>query len=118
MSGVPRDLTEHAVNVYKGMKLIKQTLRCFAKPKRKAIGKEIARLLVAGFIREVKHSDWLANPVLVPKKNKILCMCVDFTDLNKACPKDYFPLSRIEQIVDSTAGCKRFCFLDAYSGYH
>src|SRR6266542_1234616 len=45
-------------------------------------------------------------------------MCVDYTDLNKACPKDPFGLPRIDQVVDSTAGCKLLCFLDAYSGYH
>ena len=45
-------------------------------------------------------------------------MCVDYTGLNKACPKDHFPLSRIDQIVDSTSGCKILSFLDAYSGYH
>ena len=61
----------------------------------------------------------MANPVLVPKKNTdILRMCVDFTSLNKCCPKDHFPLPRIDQIVDSTAGCERLCFLDAYSGYN
>ncbi len=45
-------------------------------------------------------------------------MCVDFTDLNKACPRDHFHLSRIDQLLDSTAGCELLSFLDAYSGYH
>src|SRR5207253_2488985 len=70
------------------------------------------------FIREVYHLDWLANTVLVKKKNGKWRMCVDYTDLNKACPKDPFGLPRIDQIVDSTAGCELLCFLDAYSGYH
>jgi hypothetical protein len=56
--------------------------------------------------------------VVVPKANGKLRMCIDYTDLNKACPKDPFPLPRIDQIVDSTAGCDLFSFLDAYSGYH
>ena len=60
----------------------------------------------------------LANPVMVRKKNMSWSMCVDYTDLNKACPKDLFPLPRIDQTIDSTAGCERLCFLDAYSGYH
>nr|AAU90238.1 putative polyprotein [Oryza sativa Japonica Group] len=72
----------------------------------------------AGFIREVIHPEWLANPVVVPKANGKLRMCIDYTDLNKACPKDPYPLPRIDQIVDSTAGCDLLCFLDAYSGYH
>ena len=75
-------------------------------------------MLEAGFIREVIHPEWLANPVVVPKANGKLRMCVDYTDLNKACPKDPFLLPRIDQVVDSTAGCDLLCFLDAYSGYH
>jgi hypothetical protein len=82
------------------------------------IGEEIEKLLSSGFIREVFHPEWLANPVLVKKKNKKWRMCVDYTGLNKACPKDLFPLPRIDQVVDSTAGCETLYFLDAYSGYH
>jgi hypothetical protein len=80
---------------------------------------ELARLVVAGFIREVLHPEWLANPILVLKKNKVdWRMCVDYTDLNKHCPKDPFGLPRIDQVVDSTAGCSMLSFLDCYSGYH
>ena len=78
----------------------------------------MARLLAAGFIVEVFHPKWLANPVLVLKKNDTWRMCVDYTDLNKACPADPFALPRIDQIIDATAGCERLRFLDAYSGYH
>ena len=75
--------------------------------------------MAAGFIKEILHSDWLANPVLVQKKNTDEWrMCVDYTDLNKHCPKDPFGLSRIDQIVDSTAGSALLSFLDCYSGYH
>ena len=83
-----------------------------------AAKKEVAKLLKAGVIREVKHSEWLANPVLVQKETGKWRMCVDFTDLNKACPKDDFPLPRIDQLVDATSGCELMSFLDAYSGYH
>jgi hypothetical protein len=61
---------------------------------------------------------WLANPVIVPKANEKLRMCIDYTILNKACPKDPYPLPRIDQIVDSTSGCDLLSFLDAYSGFH
>ena len=101
-----------------GSKLVKQCLCRFDKEKRKAIGEEIAKLLVARFIKEVYHPEWLANPVLVRKKSGKWRMCVDYTGLNKACPKDPFPLSRIDQVVDSTSGCETLCFLDAYSRYH
>jgi hypothetical protein len=84
-----------------------------------AIRVELARLVAAGFIREVLHPEWLANPVLVLKKNKVdWRMCVDYTDFNKHCPKDPFGLPRIDQVVNSTAGCSVLSFLDCYSGYH
>ena len=60
-------------------------------------------MLEADFIREVFHPEWFVNPVIMPKANGKLRMCVDYTDLNKACPKDSFPLSRIDQVVDSTS---------------
>ena len=74
--------------------------------------------MAAGFIVEVFHPEWLANPVIVLKKNGTWRMCVDYTDLNKACPANPFALPRIDQIIDATAGCERLSFLDAYSGYH
>jgi hypothetical protein len=97
---------------------VKQWLCRFNEEKRQAIGEEVHRLLVAGFIKEVFHPEWLANLVLVKKKNGKWRMRVDYTNLNKACPKHPFPLPRINQIVDSTTGCELLSFLDAYSGYH
>ena len=79
---------------------------------------EVTKLLTAGFIREVYYPDWLANVVLVKKANGKWRICVDFTDLNKACPKDSFPLPRIDQLVDSTTGHKLLTFMDAFSGYN
>jgi hypothetical protein len=79
---------------------------------------KMQRLLDAGFIREVRYPQWLANIVMVCKKNGKWRMCTDFTDLNKCCPKDDFPLSRINQIVDSAAGCDIMALLDYFSGYH
>jgi hypothetical protein len=73
--------------------------------------------MATGFIKEVFHPEWLANPVLVRKKGGKWRMCVDYTGLNKACPKVPYPLPRINQIVDSTTGCETLSFLDAYSGY-
>jgi hypothetical protein len=90
----------------------------FDEEKRKVIGEEIHKLLEARFIKEVHHLEWLANPVLVKKKSGKWRMCVDYTSLNKACPKVLFPLPRIDQIIDSTVGCETLSFLDAYSGYH
>jgi hypothetical protein len=118
MLGIPWDVAEHVLRLILGSKPTKQRLCRFDDERRRTIGEEITKLLVAGFIREVYHSDWLANSFLVKKKTRKWRMCVDYTGLNKACPKDHFPLPRIDQIVDSTSGCEILSFLDAYSGYH
>jgi hypothetical protein len=119
MPGVPRELVEHALNVDPKAKPVKQPLRWFDEPKRKAIASELHRLENAGFIREIKASTWVSNPVIVTKKNTdVQRVCVDYTSLNKHCPKDPFSLPRIDQIIDSTAGCVMLSFLDAYSGYN
>jgi hypothetical protein len=97
---------------------VRQRLRRFDEEKCRAIGEEIRKLLAVGFIKEVFHPEWLANPVLVKKEKGKWRMCVDYTGLNKACPKHLFPLPCIDQLVDSTSGCEALPFLDAYSGYH
>jgi hypothetical protein len=118
MPDILRKVTGHALWIKPGPKLVKQHLRCFDEEKRKAIGEEITKRLAARFIREVYHPEWLSNHVLVKKKNGKWRMCADYTSLNKACPKDPFPLPCIDQVVDSTSGCKTLCFLDTYSGYY
>ena len=106
MPGVPRGLAEHTLNIDPKYKSVRQFLRRFNEERRKAIGEEVARLLAAGFIVEVFHPEWLANPMLVLKKNNTWRMCVDYTDLNKACPPDPFALPCIDQIIDATASCE------------
>ena len=118
MPGVPRELAEHKLHVDPKVRPVKQTLRPFNAERHRAMGEEVNRLLAAGFIRPIKHPKWLANPVMVQKKNKTWRMCIDYTNLNAACPKEEFMLPRIDQIVDSTAGSESLCFLDAYSGYN
>ena len=110
MPGVPRELAEHSLNVKPDAKLVRQLLRRFAEDRWKAIEDEIAKLLAADSIMEATHPDWLANPVLVLKKNKTWRMCIDYTGLNEACPKDPFALPRIDQVIDSTAGCELLSF--------
>jgi hypothetical protein len=78
----------------------------------------VERLLKANFIQEVHYPDWLANVVLVKKSNSKWRMCVDFINLNKACPKDSFPLPWIDMLVDSTVGHGFLSFMDAFSGYN
>ena len=83
-----------------------------------AIKEEVHKLTLAKFIREVYYPDWLANVVIVKKANGKWRMRVDFTDLNKAFPKDSYPLPRIDQLVDSTAGHKLLSFMDAFSRHN
>nr|ABA97074.1 retrotransposon protein, putative, unclassified [Oryza sativa Japonica Group] len=116
--GVPREVIEHHLAVRPDARAIRQKVWRQAPERLAFICEEVTRLLEAGFIREIIHPELLANPVVVPKANGKLRMCIDYTDLNKACPKDPFPLPCIDQIVDSTVGCDLLCFLDAYSGYH
>jgi hypothetical protein len=118
MPGIPREVAEHSLDIPPHSRAVQQRLRCFHEERCRAIGVELRQLLKADFIKEVFHPTWLANPVLVKKKNGKWRICVDYTSLNKACPKVPFSLPRIDQIVDSTAGCELLCFLDAYSGYH
>jgi hypothetical protein len=118
MPGIPREVAKHSLDILPHSRDVQQRLRRFDEERRRAIRVELRKLLEAKFIKEVFHLTWLANPVLVKKKNGKWQMCVDYTSLNKACPKVPFPLPRIDQIVDSTAGCELLCFLDAYFGYH
>jgi hypothetical protein len=79
---------------------------------------EVQRLLDVGFIREVHYPSWLANVVMVKKKNGKLRICIDFTNLNKCCMKDDFPLTRIDKVVDSAADYETTALLDCFLGYH
>jgi hypothetical protein len=108
----------HRLNVDPGSRPIKQRMRTFAPERNQTIAAEVSKLLAAEFIREVDYPEWLANVVLVKKSNNKWRMCIDFTDLNKACPKDSSPLPRIDLLVDSTSGHQLLSFMDAFSGYN
>jgi hypothetical protein len=103
--GIPREVAEHSLDILPHFRAVQQRLRRFDEGRRRAIGVKLRKLLEAGFIKEVFHPTWLANLVLVMKKNVKWMMCVGYTSLNKACPKVPFPLPQIDQIVDSTAKC-------------
>ena len=118
MLGIDPSVSEHRLNVDPQCKPIIQKSRRSAAEHTVAIVEEVDRLLDVGTIREVTYPTWLSNTVVVKKKNGTWRVCVDFTDLNKACPKDCFPLPRIDQLVDATARHQRISFLDAYIGYH
>ena len=100
--GIPREVIEHHLRIYPDATPVRQKPRKQSVERQNFIHEEVRKLLHAGFIEEVYHPEWLANPVVVPK----------------ACPRDPYPLPRIDQIVDSTFGCDLLSFLDAYSGFH
>ena len=103
MPGIDLSIIVHRLNVLPSLPSIQQRKRVFAQERDKAIAEEVQKLLDADFIREVYYPNWLANVVMVKKANGKWRMCVDFTDLNKACPKDSYPLPRIDNLVDSIA---------------
>ena len=118
MPGSPLNVIQHRLNVDPKMKLVQQRRRVFAPERNKAVMDEVNKLLTANFIKEVYYLEWLANVVMVKKANGKWRMCVDFTNLNNACPKDSFPLPRINQLMDSTAGHKLITFMDTFSRYN
>ncbi|GKB19228.1 hypothetical protein Tco_0853151 [Tanacetum coccineum] len=118
MIGVPRSIVEHRLNIHEGCHLIRQKIRGHALDRNRAIQEEFAKLVEAGIMREVHYQDWLSNPVMVKNHDDNWRMCVDFTDLNKSCPKDCYPLPEIDWKIESLYGYPFKCFLDAYKGYH
>ena len=108
----------HHLNVNPAVTPKKQPSRCLSKEYADAVREEVMKLKRAGAIKEVFYPKWLANTVMVKKKSGKWRICVDFTDLNKACSKDPFPMPRIDRLVDSTTGHPQMSFLDAFQGYH
>lgn len=118
MLGISPSTMVHKPNVCPSFPPVRQKKRVFAQERDKAIAEEMRKLLKADFIKEVYYPKWLANMVMVKKANGKWRMCVDFTDLNKACPKDRYPLPHINLLVDSKTSHQLLSFMDAYSGYN
>jgi hypothetical protein len=118
LQGVDRDIIEHALETDEKIPPKKQKLRKMSEEKVKAVEAEVQRLQDAQVIREVKYPVWLANTIPVKKKNRKWRICMDYTDLNKACKKDDFPLERVDKIVDDVANSEMLSLLYMFSGYH
>jgi len=108
----------HRLNVSPSFPSICQKKRVFAQEQDKTIAEEVHKLQDAEFIREVYYPNSLANVVMVKKVSGKWRMCVDFTELNMACPKDSYPFPRIDVMVDSTARHQLLSFMDAFSDYN
>ncbi|XP_035843947.1 uncharacterized protein LOC118490420 [Helianthus annuus] len=118
MTGIPRNIAEHELRIPSDVKPVVQTKRSLAPERSLAACQEVEKLASADILREVKYQSWVANPVMVKKQDNSWRMCIDFKDLNIACPKDCYPLPEIDLKVDSLTGYPFKCFLDAYKGYH
>ncbi|GJR50749.1 reverse transcriptase domain-containing protein [Tanacetum coccineum] len=118
MTSVPRNMTEHRLNVREGCSPVRQKKRGQAADRNQAIQEEVGKLVEAGIMKEVHYHDWLSNPVMVKKHDDSWRMCVNFKDLNKACPKEGYPLPKIDWKVESLCIFPFKCFLGAYKGYH
>jgi hypothetical protein len=118
MSGIDPDIMVHEIKIYPGVKPVRQRL-CPVHPRKVAsIKLEVEKLLKAGFIYPVSLTDWDSNLVPIDKKQGTICVCVDYRDINKACPKDNFPTPFVDQIVDDCAESEIFSLMDGFSGYN
>ncbi|KAK9932282.1 hypothetical protein M0R45_019525 [Rubus argutus] len=118
MPGLDPKLVCHTLNVESEAKPVVQSRRNYHPNDEMQIKQEIEKLLASGFIKPINHPTWLANIVPVKKKNGQVRVCIDFRDLNKACPKDEFPLPNMDILIDSTAGQGMLSFMDGFSGYN
>ena len=116
--GVDPEFIVHRLNVDPSFSLKKQKPRRLAKVHAEAVRSEVQRPREAGAIREAFFPEWLANTVVVKKKNGKWRVCIDFTDLNRACLKNLSPILKIDQLMDATYRHPRMSFLDAFQGYH
>ncbi|GKF57404.1 reverse transcriptase domain-containing protein [Tanacetum coccineum] len=116
--GIPRFITEYELKTYPHIEPRVQRKRSIAPDTRKAVKDEVTEWLKARIVRKVRYPTWVANPVLVKKSDNNWRMWIDFKDLNKACPKDLYPLPEIDWKIESLMGFKYKCFLDAYKAYH
>ncbi|GJW24731.1 eukaryotic translation initiation factor 5B-like protein [Tanacetum coccineum] len=118
MTGVPKRIIKHSLNANPLEKPVSQKRRVFCSEKSQVITEEVAEWLKAGIVRPVKYPTWISNPVLVKKVDGSWRMCIDFKNINVACPKDYYPLPEIDSKIEVVMGFLLKCFLDAYKGYH
>ncbi|XP_039029195.1 LOW QUALITY PROTEIN: uncharacterized protein LOC120163293 [Hibiscus syriacus] len=118
MPGLSTDIVIHKLPINPEYKPVQQKLRRMRPEMLLQIKEEVMKQINAGFLKASKYPEWVANIVPVPNKNGKVRMCVDYRDLNKASPKDSFPLPHIDTLVDNTAGHAWFSFMDGFSGYN
>jgi hypothetical protein len=118
MPGIDPKIVKHEITTYLDAKPFRQKLRPVNPRKATTIKVEVEKLLKVVFIYPIHLTQWVSNPVSVNKKQGMIHVCMEFYDLNKACPKDNFPTPFIDQIIDECAGCVAFSFMNGFSGYN
>ncbi|CAL8168084.1 unnamed protein product [Prunus armeniaca] len=118
MPDISSDIISHRLSINLVVRFVRHKHRTYDLERYEAMKAEVDKLSSIGFIKEVDYPTWLANVVMVRKPLKGWCICVDYTNLNRACPKDSFPLPRIDQLVDTTAGHALLSLMDTYSRYN
>ena len=118
MPGLSRSIVEHRLPIKTGFRPFKQAPRRFRPELHEPIKAEITRLFEAKFIQPCRYAEWVSNIVPVWKKNGKLRVCVDFRDLNKATPKDEYPMPIADMLVDAASGHKMISFMDGNAGYN
>ncbi|GJU44485.1 reverse transcriptase domain-containing protein [Tanacetum coccineum] len=101
MTGVPKRIIEHSLNVNPSIEPVAQKRRVLAPDRTQVVIKEVEEWVKAGIVRPIRYPTWIANPVLVKKADGSWRMCIDFKNLNSACPKDYYPLPDIDGKIES-----------------
>ena len=100
MPGIDPAIVIHEIKTYPDTKPVRQFLHPVHPRKVTAIKLEVEKLLKVGFIYPVALTDWVSNLVSIDKKQGTICVCIDYRDINKACPKDNFPTPFVDQIVE------------------
>jgi hypothetical protein len=118
MPGIDPEIVVHEIKTYPGAKPVQQRLHPVHPRKAAAIKLEVEKLMKASFIYPVALTEWVSNPIPIDKKGGSIPVCVDYRDINKACPKDNFPTPFVDQIVDDCAGSEIFSLVDGFSGYN
>ncbi|GKV48883.1 hypothetical protein SLEP1_g55671 [Rubroshorea leprosula] len=118
MPGISTSVSQHKLSTNPLKKQVAQKWHLFGGERLMVIKEEVEKLLQAGFVRRVDYCEWVANPVLVKKANGKWRMCIEYINLNQACPKDCYPMPNIDKLVEAASGNERLSLLDAYSGYH
>ena len=108
----------HRLNVSLNHYLFKQKKRSFTSERQKTIAKEVDKLLQVGFIKDTTYPEWIANVIMMKKVNKKWWTYIDFTNLKKVCPKDSYPIRRIDQLIDVTSGHELLTFIDVFFDYN